>query len=247
MKIRVLKHVPFEGPAGIAVWAREKGHEIEETRLYDDGRLPPADGYDWLVVMGGPMGVHDEREHPWLLPEKRFIEGALRGGKTVVGICLGAQLIADVLGARVFRNEFREIGWFPVSLAPEAGTTPLHSLLPGRFMAFHWHGDTFTIPGGAVRIAGSGACENQAFLYGAGVIGLQFHLESTAESIGDLIRHGSHELTGGPYIQGAEEMLSAKEHMTEIRGILRALLDGLEINFKPGGYHPEKRRRDHDR
>src|SRR5271170_6697939 len=121
MRIHYFQHVPFEGLGCIAQWAAEKEHTVTATRFYLDEPAPNPGEIDWLVVMGGPMNIYEEAEYPWLAREKRFIGEAIRGGKTVIGICLGAQLIADVMGGPVTRNLEKEIGWFPIELTPEAG------------------------------------------------------------------------------------------------------------------------------
>src|SRR5262245_17290143 len=149
MRVRVLQHVAFEGPAALAPALRAAGHDVAHTRLDLGEPLPALADFDWLVVMGGPMSVHDEREHAWLAPEKRLVRAAVEGGRRVLGVCLGAQLIAAALGAAVTRNREREIGWFPVARAPGAEASPFARALPSRFPAFHWHGETFALPPGA--------------------------------------------------------------------------------------------------
>jgi GMP synthase (glutamine-hydrolysing) len=206
MRIHYLQHVAFEGLGYIETWSRQKGHALTATALFADEPLPRPDALDLLVIMGGPMGVHDTAEHAWLTQEKRFIENVLRAGKKVLGICLGAQLMADVLGARVFKNSHKEIGWYPVCRTPTAEGSPLTAIIPGQFHAFHWHGDTFDLPSGALHLAQSEACRHQAFFFPPAVIGLQFHLESTQESIAQLITHCGHELVTGPYIQSAAQI-----------------------------------------
>ncbi|MBN1441715.1 MAG: type 1 glutamine amidotransferase, partial [Planctomycetes bacterium] len=146
MRIHHLQHVPFEGLGTIEEWARSRGHEISRTRLHAGDPLPAPREVDWIVVTGGPMSVQDEERHPWLRAEKRCIAEMIAEGKTVLGICLGAQLVADALGARVARNRHREIGWFPVELVAEASCTGLFRGFPQRLDAFHWHGDAFDIP-----------------------------------------------------------------------------------------------------
>jgi GMP synthase-like glutamine amidotransferase len=116
MRIHYLQHVPFEDSAKIGEWARDTGHTVTCTRLCDEEALPPLNSFDWLVIMGGPMNVYEHQAYPWLVPEKRLIERAIEHGKFVLGVCLGAQLAADVLGGPVTKNRYREIGWFPVSL-----------------------------------------------------------------------------------------------------------------------------------
>ena len=187
MRIHYLQHVLFEGLGSIEKWIRVRRHHLKATILYQDEPLPAMDGIDWLIVMGGPMGVHDEDKFSWLASEKRIIEECIRQGNVVLGICLGAQLIADVLGARVYPNRYREIGWFPIELTESGKKSPLFGFLPERLSVFHWHGDTVDLPAGAVHIALSEACEHQAFVYDKRVLGLQFHMESTPEGVDGLI------------------------------------------------------------
>ncbi|ADG81779.1 type 1 glutamine amidotransferase [Thermincola potens] len=232
MRIHYLQHVPFEDLANIEVWAGEKGHEVSVTRLYMDETLPALDRFDWLIVMGGPMNIYEEVEYPWLIKEKEFIRNAINAGKFVMGICLGAQLIADVLGGKVVRNEYKEIGWFPVRKIPEASNSGLFDGLSDEFVAFHWHGDTFTIPPGAVRLAESAACQNQAFEYKGRVLGLQFHLETSKASIEKLIENCSGELVEEKYIQSAAEMLSGTDNLEKIKKQLAILLNNIEKKIK---------------
>jgi len=223
MQIHYLQHVPFEGLGSIEQWIRARQYHLKATRLYQDDPLPRVDGIDWLIVMGGPMGVHDEDKLPWLISEKRIIERAIRQGKVVIGICLGAQLIADVLGARVYPNRFKEIGWFPIELTEAGQHSLLFCFLTGRLNVFHWHGDTFDLPAGAAHIARSEACQHQAFVYDERVIGLQFHLESTPGGIDALIRNCSEELVDGRYIQPPLQLMAAPEAF----GIINRFMDGL--------------------
>lgn len=227
-RLHYLQHVPFEGPAEIAAWARKKGGPVTGTRLFAGDRLPPLDAFDLLVLMGGPMSVGDEAKYPWLKEEKAFLKKAVAAGKLVLGVCLGAQLAAEVLGGKIFPNEHREIGWFPVSLTPEGENSPRFRGLPKKFSAFHWHGDTFTIPPGARRTAFSEGCAAQALEAADGrVVGLQFHLESTPESVARLPANCAGDLEEkGPYIQTAEEMLAAaKTTQAESRRLLNTFLD----------------------
>src|SRR3974377_365570 len=120
MRIHYLKHVPFEGLGFIEEWAGTNGHRVSATRQYAEETLPGSDDFDLLVVMGGHVGACDDDRCPWLTTEKRFIEQAVEADKPVLGICLGAQLLAAVSGARVYRNQHKEIGWFPVTLTREA-------------------------------------------------------------------------------------------------------------------------------
>jgi GMP synthase-like glutamine amidotransferase len=227
MRIHGLQHVPFEGLATIEDWAISRGNTISRTLLFRGESLPDPTEFDWLVIMGGPMNVYEEEMHPWLAPEKDLIRRAIDGGKVVLGICLGAQLIADVLGGKVRKNKEREIGWHPVILTPEAKRSETFGVLPEKFVALQWHGDTFEIPPGAIHTAKSEACENQAFQSGR-AIGLQFHLEASMESIDDLIKNCSGELSGGgDCVQSEEEIISGTGAIPEMNGLMALLLDGM--------------------
>jgi GMP synthase (glutamine-hydrolysing) len=228
VKIQYLQHVPYEPPANIAAWARDRGHEVEGARLYAGDGLPSVDGYDWLVVMGGPMSVHDADEHPWLADEKRLVRETVDAGKPVLGVCLGAQVLAEALGAEVRGNEEEEIGWFPVSVENAEGT-PFEAL-PDEFEVFHWHGETFGVPDGARRTAKSEACANQAFVLGDAV-GLQFHLEATRDSVKELV--GANEPGDGEYVQTPEEMLTDAP-FKESRERLYAFMDAYEERVARG-------------
>ena len=221
-RIHCIEHVPFETPGHIADWIVERGHAFTATRVYQQEPFPGLDAFDALVVMGGPMGVHDGDRFAWLAEEKRFIEAAMQAEKRVLGVCLGSQLIADVLGARVYRNRFQEIGWFPVH-STEAGRAQWS--LPSEFTVFHWHGDTFDLPKDAVHLAKSAACEQQMFSYGAKVLGMLFHAEVTRASIEDFVRHGSSELGEGPYVQSASDMGGADPDTATAHSLLDAILD----------------------
>ena len=226
MHAHYLQHVPFEGLGSIERWLRAKGHRITATRFFASDALPDVDEIDLLVVMGGPMSVHDERRFPWLVTEKNFIRGVIECGKPVLGVCLGAQLIASALGARVYRNPAKEIGWFPVEGIPSVNGRWFR--FPPSMVVFHWHGETFDLPPGAVRLAKSDACENQAFQIGSSVIGLQFHLETTPESAEAMIMNCRDELVPSRYVQTEGEILAAgPETYRCINGVMGDLLSFL--------------------
>jgi GMP synthase-like glutamine amidotransferase len=235
MRVHWLQHVEFEGIGAIGEWAEENGHELACTRLYDGETPPEVDRYDWLVVMGGPMNVDDEAGYPWLAGEKRAIRSAIDSGRIVVGVCLGAQLIARVLGVAVRANEHKEIGWYPVTLTDEGCRHPLSGGLPTRFDAFHWHGETFDLPDGAVHLASSEACANQMFAWGDRVLALQCHLEMTAEGVAAIVRNCRDELTAGTFIQNAEELAPSQSRLHDTRAHLHSLLDRLPLHTGPGG------------
>jgi GMP synthase-like glutamine amidotransferase len=230
MKVQVLQHVPFEGPGFIAEWAGRRNFPLEVTRVYAGELLPPLDAFDLLVVMGGPMGVNDTATHPWLAGELEYIKEAIDAGKKILGVCLGAQLLAAAFGARVYRNEIKEIGFYPVTLTDEAAKTPLLAGLPGQWRVLHWHGDTFELPPGAVHLASSPACRNQAFSFDGRVVGLQFHIETTPDSLRALVENCRDELIPEQYIQAEDELLGyAPGELETINGYLSTLLDRLAL------------------
>lgn len=189
-------------------WLSEREAEVQYTRFYLSPVLPDPQAVDLVIVMGGPMSVHDERVHPWLKPEKMFIHETILRGLPVLGVCLGAQLIASVLGARVFANPKKEIGWFPIEAVDSDGEV---FLFPRQATVFHWHGETFDLPSGATLLARSTACENQAFQIGKNVIGLQFHLETTPKTADLIIQNCRAQLVDGAYIQTEQAMRAAPD------------------------------------
>jgi len=207
MRAHYLQHVPYEGLGSIAPWLVEAGYEITRTAFFESPELPPVEAVDLLVVMGGPMSVNDEAENPWLREEKRFIRAAIEAGRPVLGVCLGAQLIASAMGAAVVLNPVKEIGWFPVEGVEPSDESCFR--FPPSTDVFHWHGETFELPAGAVHLARSAGCENQAFQLGRSVIGLQFHLETTRESAYSMVSTSRDELVPGPYVQTEEAILDA--------------------------------------
>ncbi|GFK93964.1 GMP synthase [glutamine-hydrolyzing] [Fundidesulfovibrio magnetotacticus] len=228
MRIATIEHVPFEGPANIAVWASSRGHHLDRRLLHAGHALPEPGEFDLLAVMGGPMSVHDELEFPWLADEKRCVKQAVARGRSVLGVCLGAQLLAEVLGGHVTKNAQREIGWHPLSASPWAAASPLMRGIPARFTGFHWHGETFSLPKGATLLAASEACAHQAFGVGGKLAGLQFHFETTAESMEALIAHCGDEMDPGPFTQDADTLRRlAPSHLPELEAMLFTLLDNM--------------------
>ena len=230
MRIHSIEHEPFEGLGNIEVWAKNRGHSISRTLLSNNEKLPDISDFDWLVIMGGSMNVYEEDKFPWLTEEKHFIAKAIAANKILLGVCLGSQLIADVLGGKVSKNQYKEIGWFPVALTKEARDSSIFGSLPGTFTTFHWHGDTFKIPPGAKRMAQSEGCMNQAFECGS-AIGLQFHLEYSKRSIDLMFQNCSDELVEGKYIQTPDEILTKIANVYEMNKTLDLILDNMEREF----------------
>ncbi len=225
--VHAFYHVAFENLAAIQPWLQNHGWTVSQTRWDLGDTAPETNAYDWLIVMGGPMGVHDEAELPWLRQEKQAIREAITAGKPVLGLCLGAQLMADVLGANVTRNPHKEIGWHSVGLEENAEATWLHQAMPESLLTFHWHGDTFALPPNAVRLAHSEGCANQGFIVGDKVVGLQFHPEVMPEGIAALIQNCASDLKAGPFVQSPDQIAGRPDYFAANRVFLEELLSGL--------------------
>ena len=232
MKLHFLQHVPFEDLAYIFQWAQRKNVQVSNTPLYESIALPEQSQFDILVIMGGPMGIYDEQDHPWLKVEKKFIEQSIAAGKPTLGICLGAQLIASVAGAKVRKNDQPEIGFFDVVRSETGSEASLFKSIPQTFKPFHWHGDTFDIPDCGVHLCSSDACKNQAFQISDRVLGLQFHLESTQASINKLVENCADELIDAPFVHTGQKMLTEAGNVDVINPYMDAIMDNMVAVIK---------------
>lgn len=224
MRVHYLQHVPFEGLGSIESLLVAQGCTLSRTCMYQTRPLPSVYALDALIVMGGPMAVHDEDSYPWLTLEKEFIASAIRREIPVFGVCLGAQLIAEVLGAPVTRNMCEEIGWFPVKRIETLSDERIKNL-PISFHALHWHGDTFAVPSGATNFISSEGCANQAFVYGKNVLGLQFHLEMLPSHIRSIYQACGKPEKSGSYIQSLDEMLAPADNFRHAGKILEEFVE----------------------
>ncbi|NJK35603.1 MAG: C26 family cysteine hydrolase domain-containing family [Oscillatoriales cyanobacterium SM2_2_1] len=224
LKVHYLQHVPFEGLGSIESWMTGQNHTLSGTRLYKNEPLPNVADLDWLIILGGPMNIYEDQIYPWLIQEKKLIEQAIKENKTILGICLGSQLIADVLGAKVYSGQHKEIGWYPIK---KTNPAPIFDTLPPQCTVFHWHGDTFDLPDGAIHLAYTEACQNQAFIYQDHVLALQFHLESTRESVQQIIANCANELVAGTYIQKPEDLLAEDQQFATINAAMNQILHHL--------------------
>ncbi|MEM7401872.1 MAG: type 1 glutamine amidotransferase [Pseudomonadota bacterium] len=232
MNVHYLKHVPFEGLGSMENILTEYGCGLTRTCMYEDQSLPSIHDIDALIVMGGPMSVGDEDDYPWLTLEKEFIESIIKREIPVLGICLGAQLIADVLGAPVTKNQFEEIGWFPVNKTQAIPDQRVTSF-PDQFYAYHWHGDTFGIPSGAKNFLASEGCANQAFIYGETTLGLQFHLEMLPSNVQGIYQECGNPEKQGEYVQYLEDMLSPMEYFQQANKITQELIQAFIFQKVP--------------
>jgi GMP synthase (glutamine-hydrolysing) len=183
-RIVVLQHVPHEELGTLNFLLRTAGFAVDTVNFWcETGAHPTLENYQGLIVLGGPMGVYEADKYPHLATEKELIECAVKKNLPVLGICLGAQLIANALGATVYPNGIKEIGWYDLAPTADGKNDPLFHHLSATEKVFQWHGDTFDLPNGAVHLASSPLCTNQAFRYGRNVYALQFHLEVDAKMI----------------------------------------------------------------
>ena len=229
MRIHVVQHSPFEGPGLIAQWAVERGHELTCALALTE-EFPAAESVDFVVVLGGPMGASDENACPWLATEKRFIAEAIASGRLVLGVCLGSQIIATVLGGSVRKNRVPEIGWFEVELSLDAADQPVLDAWPQTLSVGQWHADTFELPDGVPALASSEACENQLFVFDRRTVGMQFHLEWDESALSALIATCGADLeAGGEYAMSADDIMAdAPMRIAACRSLLFALLDGMQ-------------------
>jgi GMP synthase-like glutamine amidotransferase len=226
MNIHIIQHVPFEKPGALSDWAESRGHRIQ---IVDPTqcRFPSSDETDFLIVLGGPMSVHDEAEFPWLRLEKETLRKFIADKqKPLLGICLGAQLIATVLGAKVYRNTQKEIGWFDVNIKP-CGIFKNSSVAAAT--VFHWHGEAFELPFGAELLASSQVTPVQAFQYGDKVVALQFHPEMNFSALQDLLHECAEWIQPREPFEQSESLILKKAQTALPQSVrfLEQILDGL--------------------
>jgi GMP synthase-like glutamine amidotransferase len=208
MKIHILQHVSFEPAGMITDWAKLYQHSLSYSFLFEkEIHWPACNDMDMLVIMGGPMGVNEEDKFEWLKEEKRFIKDVIAADKIVLGICLGSQLLAEALGARVYPDKEKEIGFFPVTKTTAGKTDEVFAPVPESWNVFHWHGDTFDLPEGASHLFTSAPCKQQVFRKGK-CTGIQFHPEVDTALLQSMITNERHELIKAKYVQTEEEIMS---------------------------------------
>lgn len=218
--IDVLQHVPHEGPGLIANWAKENQHQLKIHLLFEENAHVPNDS-DFLIVLGGPMGINDTAEFAWLADERALIKRLSEQNKPIFGVCLGAQQIAATFGSEITVNKEKEVGWFPIKR-----TSDKLPFFPESLHVFHWHQDTFSLPAGATRLFSSEGCLNQAFLYAENIIGLQFHFEMEKAGIETILQIDEEFITPGKYVQSLAAV-KAEDVPEDNKQMLEAILDYL--------------------
>ncbi|MDX2188396.1 MAG: type 1 glutamine amidotransferase [Bacteroidota bacterium] len=226
MRIHYIQHEPFEAPGYILNWIEEHKFTVTSTHIYEKIWFPDQNSFDFLIIMGGSMSVNDDDLLPWLAEEKLFVKESILNKKKVIGICLGSQLIANVLGNKVYPNKYKEIGWFPVKKSSLGKYSPLINHFPDEFVTMHWHGETFDLLPNCAQIFESEGCKNQGFIYKNNVIGLQFHPEMTLDTIRGMI-DASDTFESGRFIQNFEDIKNGAKNCIPNNGWLCNLLDKL--------------------
>jgi GMP synthase-like glutamine amidotransferase len=224
MKALILQHASSEGPGLVEPELAARGWNLDRCHLWENAALPKPNDYSLIVILGGAMNIYQHRDFPWLIPEKAWLETAIEAGCHCLGICLGAQLLADVLGGKVMQNPAYEVGWWPVDFT--AAAQKRFPGLPPQTTFMHWHGDTFSLPPDATPLASTPACLNQGFLWQQHVLAWQFHPEVDHALATSFADDSGGPWPEGPYVQQPAALISgAPLHLPESTRILRLLLD----------------------
>lgn len=226
MRVYVFIHAPFEELGAMENWLLNNNHSISKIHSYNNEPLPKLADVDCLIIMGGPQSARHLEQYPYLQREVDFTRQAIVAQKKVLGICLGAQIIAEALNAKTLQSPYKEIGMYPVTLTEAAKQDPVFKNFTTTFPVMHWHGDMPGIAKDAVLLASSAGCPHQAFRYSNSVYGLQFHLEMTKELVAGMIKHCEEDLTAGPYIQTVAELqqLHFAANQLQVEQLLNYLL-----------------------
>jgi len=229
MKIHYLQHDDLVQACTIEQWAIEQGILISNTQVHKGEAFPDTSDFDLLIILGGRMGAYEEDAYPWLIDEKAFIKRAIAENKYVLGVCLGAQILANVLGGIVYPHVHKEIGWWPVYFSPQIEGTLLQGL-PDMVHLFEFHGDTFKLPAGVKLLASSAGCENQAFMYKDRVLAVQFHPEVSVEKTKVLAQAvGNVE---GPYSQLAAHYMNEQAYFEQSKEVMFTILRNFKKQIK---------------
>jgi GMP synthase-like glutamine amidotransferase len=234
MRIQLIEHDPEDfSRTNISFWAAGKRYRIHQTYVCNGETLPTLDDFDWLMVMGGSQHAWDEQGNAWLQEEKRLVADALASGKPYLGICFGAQILAEALGGRLFPNQHREIGWHEVELTRRGRESFLFKSIPASFVSFHWHSDHFSLPRNCTRLAFSKASENQAFVCeDRPAVGLQFHPEYTREMVAYYAAANSQDWKADEFVSPAEEILARTDKIPDTYWLMEILLNNMSEEFE---------------
>ena len=233
MRIQLIEHDPEDFTrTNISFWTAEKGYPVNQTFICNNEDLPPLDSFDWLMIMGGSQNAWDEQRNSWLQEEKAFVSEAIDQGKLYLGICFGAQILAEALGGQIFPSEHPEIGWQEVTLNRQGRESFLFQDVPPSFVTFHWHSDHFSLPATCTRLASSKASENQAFVCNdRPLVGLQFHPEYTREMVTYYAGERSQDWVSDMYVSDGNEVLTRTEKIPDTYWLMETLLNNMEQEF----------------
>jgi GMP synthase (glutamine-hydrolysing) len=208
MRIHAIIHAPFEKLGVIENWISANNHSLSTTHTYHGEQLPNTSAFDFLIIMGGPQSPLRLDKYPYIGNEIELAKQTIKNNKPLLGICLGAQIIAEALGAKTEHSPNKEIGAYPIEVTNAGLQDPLFKLFPAKFEVMHWHNDMPGVGEGSVVLAKSEGCPRQAFCYGDRTYGFQFHLEMTAELIKEMVNHCPEDLLQGKFVRSKEELLS---------------------------------------
>lgn len=231
MRIHVIQHAEFEGPAYINEWACDNKSTLTFTKIFKNRKLPSMEEFDLLLIMGGSMSANDIDKYDWLSYELNFIKDVIEEGKPILGICLGAQLIARSLGSKVYQSKSPEIGWFPILFEKKDLPTEFKKCIPDYMTTFHWHGETFDIPKNSKGFAHSADTPNQGFIYSDRVIALQFHTEVSEESVQEFINNLGSDIHESRYIQPEQKIIEGMSHIPENNRVVANILSYLSTRI----------------
>ena len=228
MRLHIIQHLAHEHGASIIDWARNRDYDLSYTYTFNEGHaFPSLDEFDMLIILGGTMGAYEEDKYTWLRAEKYLIADAIDAGKLILGICLGSQILANVLGSKVYPHDKKEIGFFPIYKTEGGETENSLVKIPAMWTVFHWHGDTFDLPPGATHLFFSDGCKNQGFRKDK-CFGFQFHGEANAALLQAMIAHERNELLKDDYVQSEDEILNFKlpdENVRYFNGFLDHIMN----------------------
>ncbi len=221
MNVHVFQHVAFENEGIIPDLLPTVPSSVTRTKLYEDFSMPRVNDIDLLIVMGGPMGVYEKEQYTWLTDEISFVRDYIQSGRKVIGICLGAQIIAEALGAKVYASGKQEIGWYDVM---KVGQHKITAQIPESFEVIHWHGDTFDLPVGARHLFRSECFANQGFSFGENVLAFQFHIEMKEDNLQSIIEACGQDLKPSESTQVAKEIWQQRHKLDHCHQHLRQIL-----------------------
>jgi GMP synthase-like glutamine amidotransferase len=228
MRIHLLEHETEGISTNLIAWALKNRHSLSRTYVPGAATLPGLSDFDLLIIAGGPQHLWKKDEYPWLGQEKLLVAETAAAGKHVLGICLGAQLLADVLGGQVFTNPLEELGWHDVVLTPAGVSSPLFDHVPRQFTMFQWHSDHYTLPPGTIRLATNEAAENQAFVSADGrMLGIQFHPDFDCRTILKMVKDEDEPWPRGPLVTRREDLIQQTETRQEPAWLMDRLMENM--------------------